>query len=250
MSEHQKITISTNHWYVPSAEHALDGWFEGKPSEKAIRQAQARAIKERAAWKPSEEGLQLIEQLKEFIGTRVQIQFWISIMSMCDEEGPFPLEGDCKDVLLLKQGDFPQAFLVLDNLRVIPKPEGFTPMGFLTTVDGIHGQLASVADVYEVWQVNQDAIVGAVQQDKVNRDVESQIVSIMGRREQVTGTFLAAVLSHSYPLLLEKLQRQEVAPVALAVNTDGDDEATIKPALHLMPGTGITADGISRCSQR
>lgn len=49
MSELQKITINTNHWRVPSAEHALDGWLEGKPSEKVIRQAQATAIKERAA---------------------------------------------------------------------------------------------------------------------------------------------------------------------------------------------------------
>lgn len=68
-------------------------------------------------------------------------------MLMCDEEGPFPLEGDCTDVLLLKQGDFLQAFMVLDNLRVIPTPEGFTPMGYLTPMDGIEGQLAPLADV-------------------------------------------------------------------------------------------------------
>jgi hypothetical protein len=244
MSELQKITISTNHWYIPSAERALDGWLEGKPSEKEIRQAKATAIKERAAWKPSEEGLQLVEQLKAFIGTRVQIQFWTSIMFMCDEEGPFPLEGDCKDVILLKQGDFLQAFMVLDNLRVIPKPEGFSPLGFLTTMDGIHGQLASLADVYEVWPVNQDEIVAAAQQDKVNQDVESQNAGMMDSPEQVTCTFIAAIRSRPYPLWSEKLQRQEVAPVALAVNTDGNNEATTEPALHLMPGTGITAEGI------
>lgn len=245
MSELQKITISTNHWCVPSAEHALDGWLEGRPSEKAIHQAQAKALKKRAAWKPSEEGLQLVEQLKAFIGTRVQIQFWTSIMFMCDEDGPFPLEGDCTDVLLLQQGDFLQAFMVLDNVRAIPTLEGFTPMGYLTTVDGIHGQLAPLANVYEVWPVNPDGSVSAEQQDKLIREVESYNARMMGVRELVKDTFTAAELSRFYPLWTEKLQRQEVAPVALTVNTDGDDGATTKPALHLMPGTGITGDGIS-----
>ena len=204
MSELQKITISTNHWYVPSPEHALDGWFEGKPSEKMIRQARAKAMKERAAWKPSVEGLQLVEQLKTFIGTRVQIQFWISIMSMCDEEGPFPLEGDCKDVLLLQQGGFLRAFMALDNLRVIPKPEGFTPMGFLTTVDGVYGQLASLADVYEVWPVNPDGSVSAEQQDKLITEVESHDARIMGVRELVKDTFTEADCARLYPLWSEK----------------------------------------------
>lgn len=244
MSELQKITISTNHWYVPSVERALDGWFEGKPSEKEIRQAQATAIKERAVWKPTEEGLQLVEQLKAFIGTRVQIQFWISIMSMCDEEGPFPLEGDCKDVLLLQQDGFLQAFMALDNFRVIPKPEGFTAMGFLTTVDGIHGRLASLADVYEVGPVNPDGSVSAEQQDKLIREVESYNVRMMGVRELVKDTFTEAECARMYPLWSEKRQAEEVALASLAVNADGDDDATTKPALHLMPETGITADGI------
>ena len=204
MSELQKITISTNHWYVPSPEHALDGWFEGNPSEKMIRQAQAKAMKERATWKPSVEGLQLVEQLKAFIGTRVQIQFWISIMSMCDEEGPFPLEGDCKDVLLMQQGGFLQAFMALDNLRVIPKPEGFTPMGFLTTVDGIYGQLASLADVYEVWPVNPDGSVSAEQQDKLITEVENYNARMMGVRELVKDTFTEAECARLYPLWSEK----------------------------------------------
>ena len=204
MSELQKITINTNHWRVPSAEHALDGWLEGKPSEKVIRQAQATAIKERAAWKPTEEGLQLVEQLKAFIGTRVQIQFWTSIMLMCDEEGPFPLEGDCTDVLLLKQGDFLQAFMVLDNLRVIPTPEGFTPMGYLTPMDGIEGQLAPLADVYEVWPVNPDGSVSAELQDKRIREVESYNARMMGVRELVKDTLTEAECASLYPLWTEK----------------------------------------------
>jgi hypothetical protein len=204
MSELQKITISTNHWCVPSAERALDGWLEGKPSEKEIHQAQAKAIKGRAEWKPCEEGLQLVEQLKAFIGTRIQIQFWISIMSMCDEEGPFPLEGHCKDILLLQQDGFLQAFMVLDNVRAIPTPEGFTPMGYLTTVDGIHGQLASLSDVYEVWPVNPDGSAPTELQDRLNRDVESYNARMMGVRELVKDTFTEAESARLYPLWSDK----------------------------------------------
>ena len=47
----------------------------------------------------------LVEKLKAFVGTRVGIQFWDSIMFMLDDEGPFPLEGDCKDVVLLQEGE-------------------------------------------------------------------------------------------------------------------------------------------------
>ena len=240
MSELQKITISTNHWYIPSAERALDGWFEGKPSQKEIRQAQATAIKERAAWKPTEEGLQLVEQLKAFIGTRIQIQFWISIMSMCDEEGPFPLESDCKDVLLLQQGEFLQAFMVLDNLRVIPKPEGFTPLGFLTTVNGVHGQLAPLADIYEVWPVNPDGSVSAEQQDKLIREVECYDARMMGVRELVKDTFTETECARLYPLWSEKQNGQKVTAINLDGNANGGNQATTKPTLHLVPGEEIS----------
>jgi len=189
----QKITIRTNHWCVPSSENALDGWLEGIPSEKEIRQARVTALKERATWKPSEEGLKLVDQLKEFIGTRVQIQFWTSIMFMCYEMGPFPLEGDCKDVLLLQQGEFLQAFMVLDNVRAIPTPEGFTPMGYLTTVDGLHGQLASLANVCEVWPVNPDGSASAEKQDCA--EVEAILAVAVGKASIPMGHRLAGVLT-------------------------------------------------------
>ena len=125
-------------------------------------------------------------------------------MLMCDEEGPFPLEGDCTDVLLLKQGDFLQAFMVLDNLRVIPTPEGFTSMGYLTPMDGIEGQLAPLADVYEVWPVNPDGSVSAELQDKRIREVESYNARMMGVRELVKDTLTEAECASLYPLWTEK----------------------------------------------
>jgi hypothetical protein len=134
--------------------------------------------------------------------------------------------------------------MALDNLRVIPKPEGFTPIGFLSTVDGIYGQLASVAEVYEVWPVNPDGSVSAEQQAKLISEVECYDARMMGVRELVKDTFTETECARLYPLWSEKRQAQEVALASLAVNADGDDDATTKPALHLMPGTGITAASI------
>lgn len=208
MTELQKITIRSNPWRIPSAERAMDGWLEGRPSEREIHQAQAKALKEREAWKPSEEGLRLLEQLKAFIGTRVQIQFWNSIMIMLEEEGPFPLEGDCKDVRLVQQGEFLQAFMVLDNLREIPTPEGFSPMGYLMRVDGIYGQLAPLADICEVWPVNPDGSVSDEQQQNQNMAVESYNARMLGIRKLAKGKFTEAECVRFYPLWSEKQQQR------------------------------------------
>ena len=97
--------------------------------------------------------MQLLEQLKVYIGHRVQIQFWDPIMYMLDEEGPFPLEADCKDVVLLQDGEFLQAYLVVDSIREILTPEGYSPLGFLCRRDNIVGQLASLSELYEIWTV-------------------------------------------------------------------------------------------------
>lgn len=206
MTELQKITISTNHWRVPSAENALDGWLEGSPSESEMREARVKALAERASWMPSEEGMRLVEQLKVFIGTRVQIQFWDSGMFMCEEEGPFPLEGNCKDVLLLQQDDILQAFMVLDHLREIPTPDGYTPKSFLSTVDGIHGQLASLANVYEVWPVNPDGSVAPeIEQSRI-RAVQSHNAIKRSARKLVKGLFTTAELDTMYPLWFKEIK--------------------------------------------
>lgn len=63
-----KITVTTNHWRVPSAERAFDGWLEGKPSEEERRQCIEEALRKRAGWKPSKEAMELVEQLKAYVG--------------------------------------------------------------------------------------------------------------------------------------------------------------------------------------
>ena len=121
-------------------------------------------------------------------------------MYMLEDEGPFPLEGDCRDVLVLQQGDFLQAFMVLDNIRAIPTPEGYSPMGYLTTVAGIDGQLAPLANVYEVWPVNADGSVSAEQQRNQIMAVERHNSRMLGVREILKDSFPAARLEAMYPL--------------------------------------------------
>lgn len=146
----QRITISTNHWKIPDAEHALDGWLEGRPANAQIEEANDRANRERAVWQPNDEALLLVEQLKTFIGFRVRIQFWDSIMFMLEDEGPFPLEADCTDVAILHRDGLPQAYLVINNVREIPMPDGYSPLGQIEATERGEGQLASVSKIYEI----------------------------------------------------------------------------------------------------
>lgn len=150
-----RITISTNHWKIPGPEHALDGWLEGRPTKAQIEAASDRANKERAVWKPNDEALLLVEQLKTFIGFRVEIQFWDSIMFMLEDEAPFPLEGDCMDVVILHRDGFPQAYLVINIVREIPTPDGYSPLGQIEATESGEGRLAPVSKVYEVWAAEQ-----------------------------------------------------------------------------------------------
>ena len=88
--------VTPNHWRVPSAERAFDGWIEGRPSEEERSQRIEEVLRERADWKPSKEAMQQLEQLKIYIGCRVRIQFWDPIMYLLDDEGPFPWKQTAK----------------------------------------------------------------------------------------------------------------------------------------------------------
>ena len=146
-----EIRINRSLWTVPSAERALDGWLEGKPSEEQTRVAIATALAARASWKPSKQGLELVAQLKALIGWRIQIQFWDPIMSILEDEGPFPLDGDCTDVLLLQSGDFLQAYIALKNAQEVPNADGYSPLRCLRSVDGVAHRLAPLSAIYAIW---------------------------------------------------------------------------------------------------
>lgn len=115
----EKLTISPNHWKVPSEESELDGWVEGRPNDKQIEQARKESCEERAVWKPNQEALDLVEKLRAFIGFRVRIQLWDSIILMLTDEGPYPHEGDCTSVVVEPRDGRPHAYLVLDEVLVL-----------------------------------------------------------------------------------------------------------------------------------
>lgn len=150
----EKIEIKGYHWRVPSVERAFEGWLVGKPTEEQRRQRTEEVLRKRAAWKPNEEAMQAVKRLRGYLGCRLRIQFWDHIMNWLEEEGPFPLEADCKDVVILQEGEFPQAYLVIDNILEIPTPEGYSPQRhFLKNREGIPGQLAPLAEFCEIWRV-------------------------------------------------------------------------------------------------
>lgn len=145
-----KTTFNTNPWSVPSVQHCFDGVILGRPSQEERQKLIEDTIKARSVWKPSTEALSLFEQLKYYIGRRVYIEFWDPIMYMLDDEGPFPIEANCVDLIILEKETFHQAYLVINEIHVISKPLGYAPKGYLTDQENTKNKLASVSDLYEI----------------------------------------------------------------------------------------------------
>ncbi len=149
----RKITITKNHWRVPSVERAFDGRVAGDPSEEERCQRIDKVLKERANWKAGKGAIQLLEQLMMYVGCRVRLQLWDPIMLMLDDEGPRPLEADFNDVVLLKDGEFLQAYIVIDSLREIASTKGASALRCLVNRAGIEGQLVPLYEINEIWPV-------------------------------------------------------------------------------------------------
>lgn len=150
MSSIDTVTISHNYWRIPSVERAFVGWLEGKPTEEERKQVIAEAIAARAAWKPTEEAMALVQKLKAFVGCRVKIQLWDTCMWLMDEEGPFPFAADCIDVKVLQEAEFPQAYLLLENVKEIPNKDGYSPEPYFQKRENCNYLHASFADLYQV----------------------------------------------------------------------------------------------------
>jgi len=141
-------------WSVPNPSNVLDGYLEGRPSDEEIRERTENAIKRRAEWKPSEEAMQFFEDVKKYcIGHRVEILLRsFSPFAFFDDEDdkrPHPFEAECKDVVILEDEEFPQAYLVVDNIfNTCWSESGESPR--LTSRNYIAGQLVSLADIREL----------------------------------------------------------------------------------------------------
>lgn len=144
------LTITKNHWCVPSEARAFDGWIEGRSTEQQKQEVLEATRIARAAWKPSEEGYSLVEQIKGFIGTQIQVQFWDPIMFMLEDEGPYPVLADLVRIILREDQGFLQAYLELANPREIPNRDGYSATGFIGKPDPEGSYLASLADIYRI----------------------------------------------------------------------------------------------------
>lgn len=147
----QSIVFTSNPWKIPDPRTALSGWLEGNPTEQQRQDAIAEATAARNKWKPSPEALQLVEKLKAFIGSRVRLQFWCSDMWWNEVEGAYPCELNCEDVVVLTDGEFPQAFLVVSDVVEFPNEYGFPAEDYFQTRNG--NLLAPVADLYEIAKI-------------------------------------------------------------------------------------------------
>ena len=153
MSSTDTLTFSTSYWRIPSPERAFDGWLEGRPTGEQRHLIIEAAKAARQSWKPSPEAHAQVEQLKSFIGSRVNIQLWDPCMWLLDSDGPFPFFANCIDVKILQDGEFPQAYLLLENVIEIPNADGYSPDPYFQQRADCNYLHASVADLYQVSKV-------------------------------------------------------------------------------------------------
>jgi hypothetical protein len=147
------VTVKQNYWRVPSVENAFSGWLEGAPSDAERLQVIAKTIAKRKTWVPNSKALALVEKLKNFIGYRVQIEFWDSCMWLTPREGPYPLNSTVRGVVVLKDGDHLQAFLELSDLAEQPNVDGYSPMAYLQNRAESEFLLAPLADLYSIKKI-------------------------------------------------------------------------------------------------
>jgi len=150
MNKPDTVTITTNFWRVPSVETAFSGWLEGAATEAEKLLVIAKTEAARAAWSPSTEAIDLVVQLKRFIGTRVTIQMWDSDMWLFPQEGPHPFAADFIGVIVINIDGFQQAFIEVANVTVLTTPDGYDPMSYLQTHAESKFALVPLSTLYEV----------------------------------------------------------------------------------------------------
>lgn len=155
MSSTEQITISHNHWRIPSRQRAFSGWLEGAPTDAERQQILEETDAARASWQPNSEAMALVNQLENFVGYRVKVQLWDASMWFHELEGPFPFDANCMGVEVRQEGDFLQAFLRVNAIVEIPNDIGYSPDPYFNKPEGCDYYLVSLADLYEIGKVAQ-----------------------------------------------------------------------------------------------
>ena len=124
------LTISSNPWKLPD----VPIYLEGRPSNKKLERDRRESAAARAAWSPSREAFELLDQLRPFVGSKVLIQCWDPIMFLLEEEGPYPIRATCMNVITRKDdAGFLRAYLVLQDPKSVPTRDEYDSIGSLAS---------------------------------------------------------------------------------------------------------------------
>jgi hypothetical protein len=117
-----KLTFNTNHWRFPST----PTYLEGGPSPEQREREEAAARTALALWKPGPEAFEMLDRLRLAVGHTVVVQGWDPIMFMMDDEGPYPVQARCVDIVVRDDAEGrPRAYLVLENASTVATPNGY-----------------------------------------------------------------------------------------------------------------------------
>jgi len=153
----QRTTFDRAYWRIPSVEHALDGFLEGKPTDREKKEIIEKTERERADWSPSKEAWEQFELVKRIVAHEIVVQMWDPIMFMLEDEGPYPIQALCTGTHLISNEDGKsQAYISLKNVRCIRTPDGYDGKSRLLKSSSTGESLLSLADIYEISWSNEE----------------------------------------------------------------------------------------------
>lgn len=113
-----KFVLRSNPWVDPNATLSLEGGRDdeaGRSRTPVAIDASAQAQVQRA----------VVESLQPFVGSTVMLQAWDPIMTILDEEGPFPISAVVTELVSLDGEGGAVPALRLQNARSHKRPDGY-----------------------------------------------------------------------------------------------------------------------------
>lgn len=117
-ADRMKFVLSTNPWVDPNATISL----EGGRDDETRRSKRPRAVDESAQ---AEAQRAVVGSLRPFVGSKVTLQAWDPIMTVLDEEGPFPISAVVTELVAPDGESSGVPALRLHNARSHKDPDGY-----------------------------------------------------------------------------------------------------------------------------
>lgn len=118
----ETAVIHRNPWRRPQPPMVMEGEVTEEDAARMMADTEAR----RAAWRPSQEGADLVELLRSQIGCRIEIQAWDVMMVWLEDEGPYPMRAVLVGVETPTGNDgHPMPVLILTDVDVVPTELGY-----------------------------------------------------------------------------------------------------------------------------